>query len=726
VTGARVLMQCDGAPVPDDVDLTQFTARETINRADPDHPLNLYVQPLHETVWTNVAPYLDDLLHVAAVVFAADQMVSRGGTEDPNLRAWHRELTLCIPVADPDRWNRPAVHTALRGTLDFLTEDTWDFHFAPAAPAQQQFTLFDAAEERRRLDQPTGVVLLSGGIDSLCATVEAVTARDLRPLLVSHVSQSGVKRRQLEVAAGLRKRLGWSFPHLAVRVNQRRLEARERTRRSRGFLHAAIGAAVATELGIGPIHLADNGIVSLGLGVNASVVGAQASRNTHPKFLARFNTFLSELVGDPAPARVENSLWNKTRAEALAALKAAGCAPLIAETVSCSRTRNRPVDQRQCGYCSQCVDRRFGVIGARLERHDPMKHYGRDIFYEALREGEERTVPVSYLRRARLMRDTPREQLFDVFPELGECIPAGSEAIRVASELADLLHRHAAGVDDVISYKIERAHDRLGSGRIPASALVRIAQDALTGTTPRPAGGPATESSPAAVEMPPTAGVRAGEGAIPPPGVAVPQVNRFYRRGPAWEMAFACEEGHEDGPIKATMGAAYLHRLLTTPGEFVDVLDLVAITQPTASPEQRARLTRAFGAETAQDIIDHQARRAYQQQITDLDDRIAEAEGRDDLERAAQLDQERADLIAHIGKTLGLGGRRRTFSRSQEKARKSVRKDIIACLTVFERHYPLLTAHLHESLRYGKECAYAPSPMTHWQTVPPQPGSTEA
>src|SRR5205085_3697319 len=100
------------------------------------------------------------------------------------------------------------------------------------------------------------------------------------------------------------------------------------------------------------------------------------------------------------PPVVSNPLWRRTRAEVLEVLKAARCEQLLQETVSCSHTRGLPTAMLQCGYCSQCVDRRFGAIAAGLEKHDLAERYALDIFRDMLPEGEQRTVAESFVRFA--------------------------------------------------------------------------------------------------------------------------------------------------------------------------------------------------------------------------------------------------------------------------------------------------------------------------------------
>ena len=117
-----------------------------------------------------------------------------------------------------------------------------------------------------------------------------------------------------------------------------------------------------------------------------------------------------------------------TRRETLSILSAAGCPELLQMTNSCSRARNTGGSARHCGYCSQCVDRRFGVIGAGLEQHEPPNPYVLDVFTRRLDEGERRTIPYSYVTRAKEIEAHDNDALFREFAELYRCLPSEPRA----------------------------------------------------------------------------------------------------------------------------------------------------------------------------------------------------------------------------------------------------------------------------------------------------------
>jgi 7-cyano-7-deazaguanine synthase in queuosine biosynthesis len=415
-----LLVRCDDAVAPAQLATASWDMQKSITSRGPASQLTLRAQSLAGTVLTRVANRAADLVRVAAYIYAADQELSRGGPADVYGQQWRWSITLCVPVADPAFWQQDLVQSCLANVVSFLTDDHWDFCFSPGSAADQQIAL-DVREDAV-MQYPNVVVLFSGGADSLCTAVEAVAEQGARPVLVSHRSAPNVDSRQRALVDAMRQRFPqWAFAHLSFWIHRRGAEAADSSQRSRAFLFASLRAAVASELGIARVLLGDNGIVSLNLPINGQLVGTLASRSTHPTFISMFNDFVSAVL--PTPVRVSNPLQFQTRPEVLGILAHTGHEALLQETNSCSRGRGRPLAVPHCGYCSQCVDRRFGSIAAGLEEHDLAEGYELDIFTHVLPEGEARTVAESYVRFARDIDALPDDGLFDAYPQLscGPC-----------------------------------------------------------------------------------------------------------------------------------------------------------------------------------------------------------------------------------------------------------------------------------------------------------------
>ena len=332
----RALVQCDEALIPTSLGRETWDVREHIRHRSGDRDLNLLIENLSHACLQTVDRHASDLVRIAAYVYAADQIVRRGGMKDVYGKHWRREFSLVIPVSDPDFWTQEQLCLRLEAMLAFLTDDGWHFYFTSGVPQDQQMVLnFDKPELYR---SPDSVVLFSGGADSLCAVVEAVAQSKLRPVLVSHRSTFRVHAWQRRLIQDLRRYFAeWEFPHISVWVHRKGSEAKETSQRTRAFLYASLGAVTGSQLGVESIILADNGIVSMNLPINDQLVGALATRSTHPKFVDLFNSFTKMVL--PTTTVLYNPLRYRTKSEALTVLKVNGCSQLLQETVSCAHSR---------------------------------------------------------------------------------------------------------------------------------------------------------------------------------------------------------------------------------------------------------------------------------------------------------------------------------------------------------------------------------------------------
>lgn len=392
----RVLVQCDEAALPLDVRAEKRIALSLRHRG-PKANLSIGIQTPSEALLAGLGERPRDLVRIAAYVYVADQSVSRSPPTDVYGDEWVRDFAVCIPVSDPDFWSQPAIHDALTAVLRFASGDRWRFIFTPASPESHQLPL--ELEADPSLGDPDGVSLFSGGLDSLCAVVEDSALRGGRPLLVAHSPANNVQGRQDRAIRALRGRnqAGWQFPRVGFRIHRvGNTDPADYTQRTRPFLFASLGAVIADRLGLDELVLADNGVVSLNLPINAQLLGTTTSRSTHPKVLRLFAAF-SRLVLERGPAPL-NPLWNRTRVETLEILRSAKAEALVEVTHSCSRWRPLPQAQLHCGTCSQCVDRRIATTAAGLTRWDPVSGYRLDLFRHALPAGTERTSVLSYVR----------------------------------------------------------------------------------------------------------------------------------------------------------------------------------------------------------------------------------------------------------------------------------------------------------------------------------------
>jgi len=480
----RLIVRVDGAGSsavkPDErvIDIqTDGTKRNVV--VDPDQVVQAFL--------AEVPPRCRDLLKIAGAIYAADGRVKRGRISDPFDDTWRRTFSFHVAVHDFEFWSDPEVSKSLRDAIEFVSGDAVDFVFSKAsgaATAKQSLLPMNMVAPQH--SQANVIVLLSGGLDSLAATLQARQS-GLNPLLVSHRSAPQILARQENLVGLLRARDAlWSYPHVSLLLHNVGSRPQEFTQRTRSFLFAAIAAVVAQHLGIGDVRMCDNGVVSLNLPPSGQSVGTTLSRSTHPGFLQRLEPFLRKIT-ENTELRVSNTLLQMTKREIVDLVAEQGAPELIQETVSCAHTERRTKGQPHCGLCTQCIDRRFATIAAGMEAHDLPERYESDIFTSELKEGRDRTHAENYLRLAhelRSYRDSPARFFIERISDFSEALPE-TDVEQFHKSIYDLFQRHQCDVHAVLTRKIEEHAADLAVGELPEYCMLRLTNASDVKTPPR-------------------------------------------------------------------------------------------------------------------------------------------------------------------------------------------------------------------------------------------------
>jgi 7-cyano-7-deazaguanine synthase in queuosine biosynthesis len=297
---------------------------------------------------TNWEPLVYDALLVAATVEFADRKLRR-----PALK-WDRQIEIRIPVHDPDRWNHPAVSTALHDALEFLTGDSWHITFRSRLKQLE-------TPQQRRFDLPqdiTSVIPYSDGLDS--RIVAGLMSKELGKKLIC--VRLGSKRFDKQSS----RRYQNPFTAIPYEVKLGKGESIESSVRSRGFKFALISGLAAYLAKANQIIVSESGQGSLGPAL-VTVGQAYEDYRTHPLFTQRMERFLAALLDHSVQFKFPRA-WN-TKAETLAKYMAE-CQPATwSDTLSCwQQNRQVSVDhkRRQCGICAACMLRRMSVHAAGL------------------------------------------------------------------------------------------------------------------------------------------------------------------------------------------------------------------------------------------------------------------------------------------------------------------------------------------------------------------------
>lgn len=436
--------------------------------------VNLRISDICSRLSQQLPPILVDLIEIAAYVYCADQYVTRGTERMRGMGAdWRRDFTFQIPVRRLDTWRSEAVLSALIDVLCFLSEDDYRFEFVPSVNPPHVGDYFDFADGRRGF-QADEVMLFSGGLDSFAGALDEIIGQGKRVVLVSHESSSFVRSKQGTLVDALRRRSARGrLLHVPVAVNKNREEGPEYTQRSRSFLFASLAFVVATMFGRKRLRFYENGIVSLNLPIVEHVVGARATRTTHPRVLAGFGRLFSILSG--TPITIENPFFWKTKKEVVEVIARHGCQELIADTFSCAKVREATQMQKHCGVCSQCIDRRFGILAAGLELHEPAAAYAVDLLTGERQPGHDIVMAEGFVMAAQRIAkmseyafQTAYGQIFRALRHLPGSPDDGARAIY------DLHRRHADAVNAVITRGIAELAPRLADLSLPETCLASL------------------------------------------------------------------------------------------------------------------------------------------------------------------------------------------------------------------------------------------------------------
>ena len=420
-------------------------------------------------------PVLLDLMEIAAIIFAADGAIPRGGSTRPHMGAgWYRRFDFEIPVRNPDLWQRVEVAAALRDAVETLTEDSVSFRFTPAAPdpIPQPYLDLDPTGATFEADE---VLLFSGGLDSFAGALELLATTSSRVVLVTHRSAQKAIPRQVELGQYLAERFPGRVLHVHVLARRADQEARDSTQRSRTLLFSALGHAVAQAFGARRVSFFENGIVSHNLPLSPQIVGTMATRTTHPLALRNIDRLIQLVV--PSAAPIENRFQWSTKSEVVSRIDEYGAAKQIPLAVSCTSIREQDKLHTHCGACTQCFDRRFAILYAGLAEYDPDEIYATDVLFGERRSERSVTMAVEWTRHALRLGDLDEQGFMENFGHEASRIFRGHPDLprRTVLDLTLKMHqRHSSVVRNVLEDVLRYRAADLVAQRLPATSLVLL------------------------------------------------------------------------------------------------------------------------------------------------------------------------------------------------------------------------------------------------------------
>jgi hypothetical protein len=195
------------------------------------------------------------------------------------------------------------------------------------------------------------------------------------------------------------------------------------------------------------------------------------------------------------------------------------------------------------------------------------------------------------------------------------------------------------------------------------------------------------------------------------PGQPGPGALTLHREEDFWLISYADARTR----VPDSLGLRYLDLLVANPGRELAAAELVRLAAATgpAGPGLASTAAHADGlydssGTPSDDILHQQARTAYRQRLTGLDEEIAEADAWHDTERASRLRAEKDFLIRELAAATGLGGRPRQLGSESEQARLNVTGAIRNAISRIRDRAPEAAAHLDQAIRTGTRCSYSP------------------
>ena len=664
--------------------------------------ITLRIEDVHSKMFRSVPPKFHDLLEIATYVYSADQVIKRGADDvDSFGDGWRRDLHFVVPVRNPDFWNSPEVQDTLCSTLGFLSDDQYQFDFVQLEQDHQFQEYLEFNDTQQMYGMPEQVVMFSGGLDSLAGAIDEVVNQKRRVVLVTHKSTSKLNKRHKTLEDMLAEKAGDNVPHrITVRVHKTKELNHEYTQRSRSFLYMSIGATIAKMLRLNSVRFYENGVISLNLPVCAQVVGGRATRTTHPKVMKGFQEIITLVAGEPFT--IENPYIWKTKADVVKVITNSGCEDLIKHSMTCTHTWEMSNEHTHCGGCSQCIDRRFAVLAADADQHDPVAHYKFDVFTQSRDKGEDKIMAAAYLERANQVKNlTDVSQFVSSYPDVGRVFKYlnYNSAGQAAQRVFDLYKRHAKEVMGAVDELLSRHRTAIRERTLPGDCLLQTVYQANS-----------VISMPAVVS-------------------AEKQPENFFRkRGAVWETRF--QGRNTICLLNVDRGAEYINLLLAFPdretsvyeiacGSAANAIDLPANTG--VAPEEIEdgyQIVTGAPLTDAGDVADRQALREWQQRAHELLGEIDEARDSGDHVRVEEIHVEMAFLTKALEGGKGLGGRQRRAGDKRKNVRDAFRNAVDRAIKQIEKYDKPLAEHLKASIKHGNDVVYRPGMSITWEVRP--------
>ncbi|MCK9502450.1 MAG: hypothetical protein M0Q52_11550, partial [Lascolabacillus sp.] len=370
---------------------------------------------------------------------------------------------------------------------------------------------------------------------------------------------------------------------------------------------------------------------------------------------------------------------------------------------SCTHTWEMTKLRTHCGTCSQCIDRRFAVLAADAQQHDPEEAYGVDLLVGERDEGEPKAMLAAYVETANEVADMTALDFFGRYGETARVFKHlnGSPDV-TALQIYELYSRHAKCITKVVDDAIAQNRSAIRKRLLPSSCLLRLVCD--------------------------SSGVQAGPEISNPDPACELADNYICIKGQCWAIRY---NGNEEKIYTPEIGFYHLQILLENPGVTYSASELDVMVRRMTKNEICGSISAGenptdegisiLGQSDTGPLLDEDAVRSYHTRLIEIDEELEEARANNDLSKIKALRSEKEWIISECAKAKGRGGVIRKLGDDRNKVRNRVGNAIRRVLGKIKQFDRPLSEHLEKPiLNLGHTLSYIPRDGSRWSSTPVQ------
>lgn len=418
----------------------------------PATEVQLRVEGIPKNIFSVLPERYQDLIEIAAYVVNAEKAL--GGTWEhwnPNSYGQQQSLEFHIPVRQPEYWNDLGNHTYLSGSLQYLTNYNFKFHFYKNSKPKFVLKFFNAIEGPSLNQTPDEICLFFPDSDTLAGVAEKILDEKTSIAFIAEETNRNEELLKKLKSTFLEKTNPGNIPfHVSVFTELENSPTNNSHQNTQLFLHFVVGLAVARMSGTTRLQISQNGMATFQLPGLAENLKRVTSSRSHPNLITYLLVAASSL--EEKQYSIDNPLRWKTSGEAISSVTRSGLGELLKDFSSCRNNTEDQSNNMQCGACSCCLDRRHAVLAAQAEHFDPAENYAYNLFLDEPSSEAEKELFFNFIST---LNETNRISSFEQFLEKHKKFSGFQylpfEVDCYEDQLFDLYKRHANEVFETLN-----------------------------------------------------------------------------------------------------------------------------------------------------------------------------------------------------------------------------------------------------------------------------------